>query len=119
MDKEKNLWKRFKLAFATATVGSVAVGISRCVCKMVMAGIIINIIADSFYPELPSRFPIIYGLCDGCLQFGEFLFRLVIRVIYLIVTLKWGKLFLELGAATTEFGALLAQLSNWIASIHF
>lgn len=119
MDNEKKWWSHFKMAFATATVGSVCSAIGRFVFKMIMVGIIINIIASSFYPEFPSRFPVIYGLCDGCLQFGEFLLKIVIKVITLFVTLRWGELLGELGAATKQFMQLLHQFLSWTASIHF
>lgn len=119
MNKEKNWWSNFKLAFATATFGSVCSAIGRFVIKMITAGIIINIIASSFYPELPIRFPVVYGLFDGCLQFGEFLFKIVIKVITLLVTFRWGELFSELGTATEQFLQLLNQFLSWAASIHF
>lgn len=118
-NKVKNWWSTIKAAFAAATVGNVASGINRFVFKMVVAGLVINIIASSFYPELPNRFPIVYGLFDGCLQFAEFLYRLVFRLLYLILTLKLVEIPSELGAATAQFWALLNQLSSWLASIHF
>lgn len=119
MNNKNNWWSDLKRAFATATVGSVCAVIGRIVFEMIAAGIIINIVASSFYPELPSRFPVVYGLFDGCLQFGEFLFKVVIKVVTLTVTLRWGELLSELGAAFAQLVALLMQLLSWAASIHF
>ena len=89
---------------------------ARIMVKLMIIGIIVNIIASSFYPEFPERFPTLYGWFDGCLQFGEFIVKAGIYGIYSLLTGHWNSFWAEYDA---QFKELMNQASVWFSALKF
>lgn len=90
--------------------------IARNITRLMIAGIIINVIASKFYPEFPERFPVIYGWYDGWLQFAEFIFKVGLNAIYSLFTGHVKEFWAEYNEAYRE---MLKCFVDWLESIHF
>ena len=90
--------------------------LARNIVRWMIIGIILNVIAKYFYPDFPERFPTIYGWFDGCIEFGEFMFKVALRGIYSIFTGHWSEFWTDY---TETVQNLLQQFTNWITTIHF
>lgn len=90
--------------------------LGRNIVRLVTLGVLVNIVATSFYPEFPERFPVIYGWFDGWAQFGEFAVRAVLGGGYAFFTGNWNSFWAEYA---TAFHELLHQFTQWLATIHF
>lgn len=88
---------------------------SNCVRLMVI-GIILNIVSAHFYPEFAERFPILYGWFDGWLQLGEFAIKAALGTINAIFTGTWSDFYASYNVAFQE---MWAQFVNWVGQIHF
>ena len=96
--------------------GDVTVQLGRFVARCMAIGIIFNIIANYFWPEFPSRFPILYGWFDGWLTFGEYVYKVTIGGLYAMFTGNWTSFKLE---ASKELARLWSQFCSWAAMIKF
>jgi hypothetical protein len=90
--------------------------LGRNIFRLMVIGVILNVIASYLYPEFPKRFPIIYGYFDGWLQFGEFAIKAALGGLYAFFTGNFSKFWAEYNAA---FHELLHQFTQWMAMIHF
>ena len=90
--------------------------LARNITRLMIIGVILNIVASYFYPEFPERFTIIYGWFDGWLQFGEFAVKAALGGIYSLFTGQWSEFWAEYNEAFQE---LLQQFTNWLSNIHF
>ena len=86
------------------------------IARLIIIGVIINVIASYFYPEFLERFPVIYGWFDGWLQLGEFAVKAGFAGIYALFTGHWSEFWAEYSSATTE---LIQQFVNWLGTLHF
>lgn len=86
------------------------------ILRLMIIGVIINVVASHFYPEFPERFPVIYGWFDGWLQFGEFLFKTALGGIYSFFTGNWNEFLPECQA---EIEVLCKQFLNWLSTLTF
>lgn len=84
--------------------------------RMMIIGLILNVVASSFYPELPERFPTIFGWFDGFLQLGEFALKVGLKVIYALFTGHLGEFWDEYKDA---FDSMWHQFCDWLANISF
>lgn len=89
---------------------------AKIVNRLIIIGVILNIVASYFCPEFPERFPIIYGWFDGWLQLGEFAFKATLNGIYALFTGHWSEFWTKYNLA---FQQLLQQFINWLSNIHF
>ena len=90
--------------------------ISRNITRLMIIGVILNVIVAYFYPEFPERFPAIYGWFDGWLQLGEFAIKAALNGIYSLFTGHWNEFWTEYNEAFRE---LWQQFVNWLGTIHF
>lgn len=90
----------------------IGTGIIRCM----IIGLILNIVAKNFYPELTERFPIIYGWFDGCMQLGEFAVKSALGWLYALFHGEGSNFYHEI---STNFEELLNQFATWLSMIHF
>lgn len=90
--------------------------LARNITRLMIIGMILNVVASYFYPELPERFPTIYAWFDGWLQLGEFTLKAAIDGIYSLFTGHWGEFWTEYDEAFRE---LLQQFTNWLSTLHF
>ncbi len=86
------------------------------IMRFAMIGILLNIISSNFYPEFPSRFPIIYGWFDGWLQFLEFGAKAAVGTVYSFFTGNLSEFWPEY---TASFDSLKYQFVTWLSLIHF
>ena len=84
--------------------------------RLILMGVIINVIASYFYPEFPERFPTIYGWFDGWLQLGELALKAGIGGTYAFFTGNFGEFWAEYSKAVNE---AIQQFYNWLSLIHF
>lgn len=115
MEGLRNLRNFLKQESFEGTVGRFFDRLLKAFSRMAVTGIILNVIAG-FYPEFPTRFPVIYGWYDGCLQLTEFLFRAVIDFFYSLFT---GQFFGYGPKFASQFWELLQQFQNWLQSVIF
>lgn len=90
----------------------IGTGIIRCM----IIGLILNVVAKNFYPELTERFPIIYGWFDGCMQLGEFAVKSALGWLYALFHGEGSNFYHEI---STNFEELLNQFATWLSMIHF
>lgn len=90
--------------------------LARGTFRMMAIGVILNVVASYFYPAFPEKFPILYAWFNGWLQLGEFLFKVGLGSLYSIFTGNFGEFWVEYGEALKE---LVAQFTQWLATIHF
>ena len=87
--------------------------IGRVITAAIIYGILINVVANHFYPDFYSRFPAIYGIYDGCLQAAEFILKSAFRVAYSLFDWSsngWKE-------TANEFKGLISQFVSWISSL--
>ena len=90
--------------------------ISRNIGRLILMGVIINVISNYFYPEFATRFPIIYGWFDGWLQLGEIALKAGLGGIYAFFTGNFSEFWSEYSSAVNE---AIQQFVNWLSMIHF
>lgn len=90
--------------------------ISRNIGRLILMGVIINVISNYFYPEFPTRFPIIYGWFDGWLQLGELAIKAGLGFIYSFFTGNLNEFWSKYSTAVNE---AIQQFVNWLSLIHF
>lgn len=90
--------------------------IARFTCRMILIGVIINVISNCFYPEFIDRFPAIYGWFDGWVQFGEFTIKSWLAGTYALFTGNGYEFWIEYNEALWE---LVHQLGDWLSSLSF
>ena len=90
--------------------------ITQNIGRLILMGVIINVIASYFYPEFPTRFPIIYGWFDGWLQLGELALKAGLGGIYAFCTGNFSKFWTDYSNAVNE---AIQQFYNWLSLIHF
>lgn len=90
--------------------------ITRNIGRLILMGIIINIISNYFYPEFSTRFPIIYGWFDGWLQLGELALKAGLGGIHAFFTGNFSEFWAEYSNAINE---AIQQFVNWLSLIHF
>ena len=107
----------------STTVHNVIVGsidfidrIAHTAIRLMITGLILNIVSTHFYPEFADRFPILYGWFDGWLQFGEFAVKGTLGAVNAIFTGTWSDFFSSYEAALQE---MWAQFVNWLGQITF
>ena len=86
------------------------------ISRLILMGVIVNVIASYFYPEFPERFPIIYGWFDGWLQLGELALKAALGGTYAFFTGNFGEFWAEYSNAANE---AIQQFYNWLSLIHF
>lgn len=84
--------------------------------RLILMGLIVNVIGSYFYPEFPERFPVIYGWFDGWLQLGELALKAGLGSTYAIITGNFGEFWVEYRKAVNE---AIRQFYNWLSLIHF
>lgn len=78
-----------------------------------------------FCPEVASKCPVFFQLCEGILVFYEFLLKFaftILKIFIQLITLNWlgaGKAVNSLSAMFTEAGRLISEFFNWIQVITF
>ena len=82
---------------------------SRTIIKMILIGIILNL--DS---EFPTRFPTIYGICDGMFQVAEFFIKAILKGWYSFFTGQLGEFWIWNKYTLQE---LLQQFVMWISAL--
>lgn len=87
---------------------------ARLVGKMFIMGIILNIIASSFWPELPEKCPVIFGWFNGWVQLVEFLYETLLKGIYAFFTGEFAEFRQEVVQTGSE---LFNQFLSWLASL--
>lgn len=92
------------------------IGLIRLITRYIVIGIILNIVAAYFYPELPKRIPIIFGWFDGWMQFGEFAVKLALGFINAFFHGNAIEFFGDVGE---QFQVMWTQFVNWLSTIHF
>ena len=90
--------------------------ISGNIGRLILMGVIVNVIASYFYPEFPERFPIIYGWFDGWLQLGKLSLKAGIGSTYAFFTGNFDEYWAEYSNAVNE---AIQQFYNWLSLIHF
>ena len=90
--------------------------IVRNIDRLILMGVIVNVIASYFYPEFPERFPIIYGWFDGWLRLGELALKAGLGTIYAVFTGNFSEFWTEYSGAVNE---AIQQFLNWLSLIHF
>lgn len=90
--------------------------VARNITRLMIIGVILNVVASYFYPDFPERFPVIYGWYAGWLQFGEFAVKAGLNGIYSFFTGHRSEFWNEYNEAFQE---LLQQFTNWLNTIHF
>lgn len=90
--------------------------LTRNIIRLMIIGIILNVIANYFWPDFPEKFPAIYGWFDCWLQFGEFAFRTALNGISALFTGHWSEFFIGFKVAFQE---LLHQFGIWFSSLGF
>ena len=90
--------------------------LARNITRLMIIGVILNVVARYFYPDFPERFPAIYGWFDGWLQLGEFAVKAALSGIYSLFTGRWSEFWAEYNEAFQE---LLQQFTNWLGTLHF
>ena len=90
--------------------------ISGNIGRLILMGVIVNVIASYFYPEFPERFPIIYGWFDGWLQLGELALKAGLGGTYAFFTGNFGEFWAEYSNAVNE---AIQQFYNWLSLIQF
>ena len=98
------------------TFGKVINRIALSVIRLMIIGVLVNIIASYFYPEFSSRFPVIYGWFDGWLQLGEFIYKTALGGIYSLFTGNFNEFTIEVSANLHE---LWLQFIEWLSQISF
>jgi predicted PurR-regulated permease PerM len=90
--------------------------IVRNITRLMIIGVILNVVASYFYPDFPEKFPAIYGWFDGWLQFGEFAVNAALNGIYSLFIGQWSEFWTEYNEAFKE---LVQQFTNWLSTLHF
>lgn len=118
MNTIRNWWRnnQTNLMESLSDLGSGFERIVINITRLMIIGVVVNIIASYFYPEFPERFPIIYGWFDGWLQLGELALKSAIGAIYSIFTGNFSEFWAEYTASCEEFWS---QFVNWLSQIHF
>lgn len=94
-------------------------GIDRIVnniVRLIVIGIILNVVSAYFYPDFPERFPTIYAWFDGWVQLGEFAIKASLSFIYSFFTGNLTEFWTEY---TDAFNTLWQQFTTWLGSLHF
>lgn len=78
-------------------------------------GVAVNLIS-LIYPEFPVRFPALYGLCDGFLQFCELAVRFAFRGVYAYFNGNFSEFSTEY---YEKYPEISNQFANWISSLKF
>ena len=97
-------------------IGKGVIKIFQNIDKLIIIGVIINVISNYFYPEFSTRFPIIYEWFDGWLQLGEFLLKAGLRGIYALFTGNFSEFWAEFIIFVKE---AFHQFLNWLSLINF
>lgn len=90
--------------------------IGNAIFRGIVIGIILNVVAAYFYPELPERIPVIFGFYDGFMQFGEFAVKYALGFVNAFFN---GNAIEFYGEINTQFQAMWIQFLNWLSTIHF
>lgn len=88
----------------------------RFVERAIVVGLVLNIIASHFWPELPERIPAIYGFFDAWLQIAEFAYKVIFKGIHALFTGQSVEFTNEAILTVKEF---FIQLLGWMGSIKF
>ena len=86
------------------------------ITRLMVIGIILNIVSSHFYPEFAERFPTLYGWFDGWLQLGEFAIKAALGAINAVFTGTWSEFYTSCNVAFQE---MWAQFLNWVSQISF
>ena len=115
-------WARRKLANLLANIlafcqdiGRVLDTLTRNIERLALFGLALNVLSY-FWPELPSQIPVIYGICNGMLQFLEFLIKVALGCIYAVFNGSFNSFWIEYKEAVLQ---MMQQAGNWLASLHF
>lgn len=92
--------------------------LSRGIFRCAVIGLILNVIAAYFYPELPERIPTLFGWYDGCMQFLEFAFKAAFGYINAFFH-GVDEAYKFLGEFSNEYHELWLQFVSWLNTIHF
>lgn len=82
----------------------------------ILIGIMLNIISASIYPEFPTKFPTIFGFYDQWAQFGEILFKSIIKFVDAIFRGNFSGFAEEFSQAITEW---FSQFLNWVETLAY
>lgn len=118
LSKIRGRWKRQdeKLKDISKKIDPILRKLTRFIGRMIIIGIICNIIASSLWPEFPKEHPAIFGWFDGWLQFGEFLYKAFFKGIYAIFTGNFKGFIIEFAEEAKE---LFHQFVNWLSMLKF
>ena len=90
--------------------------LSRGLLRGLIIAIVLNILANYFWTDLPDTIPTIYGFFNGFLTVGEFLYKSALGGIASI----FNGTFFEFGdAMMVELGEMWQSFCTWISSIGF
>lgn len=86
------------------------------ITRLMIIGIILNVVAVYFYPDFPEKFPVIYGWFNSWLQFGEFAIKAAFSGIYALFTGNWSEFWTEY---TEAFREALQYSKEWMSALSF
>ena len=75
----RNWWDEHEVQIFQKRIDDFFERLGRNIARLVVIGILLNIISAYFWPELPERIPTIYSWFDGWLQFGEFAVKMPLK----------------------------------------
>lgn len=84
------------------------------ITRWVIIGLILNVIASTIMPELPSKCPVLFGFFDGAIQFAEYSFKMAFGLLGDIIK---GHPIEGWNEAIEATKALLDQFMNWLATL--
>lgn len=87
--------------------------------RMIVIAIVMNVIANAFWPELPEKIPTLYQFFNGSLVFVEWVYKNALGGLYAIFSGGLSGL-LQFGAESErELGNLIEMMLHWFSEIHF
>lgn len=108
-------FKTFRTAFL-AWLDNLPEALGRGCLRGFVIGILLNVIASYFWPELPETIPTIYGFFNGFVELTEFLYKVALGGIAAL----FNGTFIEFGdTVMVEISELWNAFTTWISAISF
>lgn len=90
--------------------------LGHAILRGLVIAIILNVIANTFWPELPETIPTVYGFFNGFLTVAEFLYKTALAGLYAL----FHGTFFEFGnSMMSEIGEMWNTFCAWISTIAF
>lgn len=87
--------------------------------RMIVIAIIMNVIANAFWPELPEKIPTVYQFFNGSLVLIEWVYKNALGGLYAIFSGGLSGV-RQFGAESEmELGKLIETMVHWFSGIHF